>query len=79
MSSPPSRAVVTAFRMAIESSSVTASIVKATEFPNLANKCQVSGAPHTVIGDSPHPMVGAYPEAAAVEMVLAAAQGMRAS
>ncbi len=66
------RAVVLAFRMAVENPRVTASMVEATEFPHLANRYQVSGVPHTVIGNSPQPMVGAYPEAAGVEMVLAA-------
>ena len=64
------RAVVQAFRMAMESPNVTASMVEATEFPHLANKYQVSGVPHTVIGDSPQPMVGAYPEAAALDIIL---------
>jgi len=64
------RAVVQAFRMAMESPNVTASMVEATEFPHLANKYQVSGVPHTVIGESPQPMVGAYPEAAALELIL---------
>ena len=64
------RAVVQAFRMAVESDSVTASMVEATEFPHLANKYQVSGVPHTVIGDSAQPMIGAYPEAAALDMIL---------
>lgn len=72
------RAVTLAFRMALESPHVTASMVEATEFPHLANRYQVSGVPHTVIGTSPQPMVGAYPEAAAVDMVLAAMQGMKA-
>ncbi len=71
------QAVLTAFRFAMESPHVTASMVEATEFPHLANRYQVSGVPHTVIGDSPQPMVGAYPEAAAVEMVLAASQGSK--
>ncbi len=71
------RAVVTAFRMAMESTNVSASMVEATEFPHLSNKYQVSGVPHTVIGDSPQPMVGAYPEAAAVDMVLAVSQGVK--
>lgn len=66
------RAVVQAFRMAVESPNVTASMVEATEFPHLANKYQVSGVPHTVIGDSSQPMIGAYPEAAALDMILAA-------
>jgi len=64
------RAVVQAFRMAVESSDVTASMVEVTEFPHLANKYQVSGVPHTVIGDSPQPMIGAYPEAAALDLIL---------
>jgi glutaredoxin-like protein len=67
------RAVMLAFRMAVENPRITASMVEATEFPHLANRFQVSGVPHTVIGDSPQPMVGAYPEAAGVDMVLAAA------
>jgi glutaredoxin-like protein len=64
------RAVVLAFRLAMESPLVSASMVEATEFPHLANKYQVSGVPHTVIGDSPQPMIGAYPEAAAVDLIL---------
>jgi glutaredoxin-like protein len=64
------RAVVQAFRLAVESPNVTASMVEATEFPHLANKYQVSGVPHTVIGDSPQPMIGAYPEAAALDLIL---------
>jgi glutaredoxin-like protein len=64
------RAVVQAFRMAVESPNVTASMVEATEFPHLANKHQVSGVPHTVIGESPQPMIGAYPEAAALDLIL---------
>ncbi len=68
------RAVLTAFKLAMESKHVTASMVEATEFPHLANKFQVSGVPHTVIGESPQPMIGAYPENAAVDMVLAAIQ-----
>jgi len=71
------RAVLNAFRFAMESPYVTASMVEATEFPHLSNKYGVSGVPHTVIGDSAQPMIGAYPEAAAAEMVLAAAQGMK--
>lgn len=71
------RAVVTAFKLAMESDLVKASMVEATEFPHLSNRYGVSGVPHTVIGDSPQPMIGAYPESAAVEMVLAASQGMK--
>ena len=71
------RAVLTAFRFAMESKLVTAAMVEATEFPQLANKYQVSGVPHTVIGESPQPMIGAYPEAAAVDMVLAVVHGKK--
>jgi len=73
------RAVITAFRMAMESERVTASMVEATEFPHLSGRYQVTGVPHTVIGESLQPMVGAYPEAQAVEMVLAASQAVAAS
>ena len=69
------KAVLTAFRFAMESNKVHASMVEASEFPHLANRYQVSGVPHTVIGDGPQAMIGAYPESAAVEMVVAAAQG----
>jgi glutaredoxin-like protein len=72
------RAVLTAFRFAMESDKVRASMVEATEFPQLANKYQVSGVPHTVMGDTAQPMIGAYPEAAAADMLLAAVHGMRA-
>jgi glutaredoxin-like protein len=69
------RAVLTAFRFAMESDLVRASMVEATEFPELSGRYGVSGVPHTVIGDSPRAMIGAYPEAAAVDMVVAASQG----
>lgn len=69
------RAVVLAFKLAMESPLITASMVEATEFPHLANKYQVSGVPHTVIGESPQPMIGAYPEPAAVDLILNAVAG----
>jgi glutaredoxin-like protein len=71
------RAVVTAFRFAMESELVQAAMVEATEFPHLAARYQVSGVPHTVIGDSPQPMIGAYPEGAAADLLLAAVQGKK--
>ena len=70
-------AVLTAFRFAMESEKVRASMVEASEFPHLANKYQVSGVPRTVIGDSPQAMIGAYPEAAAADVLVAVAQGMK--
>lgn len=66
------RAVVLAFKLAVESPQITASMVEASEFPHLANRYQVSGVPHTLIGESPQPMIGAYPEQAAVDIILAA-------
>ena len=66
------RAVILAFKMAMENPLIRASMVEATEFPHLSNRYGVGGVPHTVIGDSGQPMVGAYPEGAAVEMILAA-------
>ena len=69
------RAVLTAFRFAMESDLVRASMVEATEFPELSSRYGVSGVPHTVIGDSPQAMIGAYPETAAADMVVAASQG----
>lgn len=67
------RAVVLAFRLAVENPHIRAAMVESTEFPHLANRHGVAGVPHTVIGEGPQAMVGAYPEAAAVEMIVAAA------
>lgn len=67
------RAVVQAFRFAVENPNIHAAMVEATEFPHLSNRYGVSGVPHTVIGDSQQPMVGALPEPAALELLLAAA------
>ena len=67
------RAVVLAFRLAVQNANVRASMVEATEFPQLANRYQVGGVPHTVIGDGRQTMVGAYPEKAAVEMIVSGA------
>jgi glutaredoxin-like protein len=72
------RAVVTAFRFAMESKWITSSMVEATEFPQLAGRYQVNGVPHTVIGESAQPLIGAYPEGPAADMILAALQGKKA-
>jgi glutaredoxin-like protein len=71
------RAVLTAFKFAMESPKITAAMVEATEFPHLASRYRVSGVPHTVLGESPQPMIGAYPEAAAVDLILAASHGAK--
>jgi glutaredoxin-like protein len=67
-------AVLLAFRMAMESELITASMVQAPEFPALAARYEVSGVPHTVMGQGGTPMLGAVPEATGVAMVLAAAR-----
>ncbi len=58
---PP--AVLLAHRMAIASDLVTADMVEATEFPQLANRYSVYGVPRTVIEDVIH-VEGAVPEGA---------------
>ncbi len=56
------RAVVLAHQMALESPLVTAEMVEATEFPDLADKFGVSGVPQTTINDGAGTLVGAAPE-----------------
>jgi predicted DsbA family dithiol-disulfide isomerase len=48
--------------MALESPLVEADMVEAMEFPELANRYQVSGVPHTDINDGEGNVVGAVPE-----------------
>jgi glutaredoxin-like protein len=67
-------AVLLAFRMAMESELITAAMVEAAEFPELASRYNVSGVPHTVVGGSGTPLLGAFPEATGVARVLAAAR-----
>lgn len=55
------RAVLLAHRLAMASDFVTASMVEATEFPQLSNRYQVYGVPRTVINDVIH-VEGAVPE-----------------
>ena len=57
-----SRAVVLAHQMALESPLVQAEMVEATEFPDLAERYDVSGVPHTTINEGAGTMVGAAPE-----------------
>ncbi len=58
---PP--AVLLAHRMAVASDLVTADMVEATEFPQLANRYSVYGVPRTVIEDVIH-VEGSVPEGA---------------
>jgi glutaredoxin-like protein len=56
------QAVILAHRMALESVNVTADMVEATEFPELAERFGVSGVPQTTINMGAGSIVGAYPE-----------------
>ncbi len=58
-----SKAVVLAHQMALESPLVQAEMVEATEFPELAERYEVGGVPHTTINEGAGVMVGAAPEA----------------
>jgi hypothetical protein len=54
--------VVLAHQMAIESPWVVADAVEAMEFPELANRYDVSGVPQTTINQGAVNVVGAAPE-----------------
>jgi glutaredoxin-like protein len=60
-----------AHKMAVESERVTADIVEANEFPDLAERYNVRGVPKVVVNDSTG-FVGAQPEARFLEHVLRA-------
>ena len=55
------RAVLLAHKMALASEMVTAEMIDATEFPDLADRYEVYGVPKTVINDTLH-IEGAVPE-----------------
>ncbi len=55
--------------MAFANPNITALAVEATEFPDLARKYQVSGAPKTIVNDEVE-ILGALPQDAFVEQVL---------
>jgi hypothetical protein len=48
--------------MALESNMVEAEMIEAMEFPDLADRHQVSGVPQTTINDGAGTVVGAVPE-----------------
>ena len=58
--------------MAVESSRVTADVIEATEFPDLARRYAVRGVPKIVINDNVE-FVGALPEAQFLQYVRQAA------
>jgi glutaredoxin-like protein len=57
------RAVLLAHQMALESPMVQAEMIEATEFPELSNRHNISGVPHTVVNHGKGNLVGAVPEA----------------
>lgn len=59
-------AVVLAHRMALESPYITADMVEAMEFPELSERFNVSGVPHTIINDGAGELIGANPEEALI-------------
>jgi hypothetical protein len=61
--------VVLAHQFAMESPMVEAEMVEATEFPELANRFDVSGVPQTTINQGAVNVVGAVPEAQLVEQI----------
>ena len=65
-------AVVLAHKFALASPQVTAEMVEAGEFPQLAAKYDVSGVPQIVVNDKIN-LVGAQPESAMLKAVLDAA------
>ncbi len=66
------QAVILAHRMALESENVTADMVEATEFPELAERFAVSGVPQTTINMGAGTVVGAYPEPQLVDEIRSA-------
>lgn len=66
------RAVVMAHQMALESPMVEAVMVEAMEFPELADRFDVSGVPQTTINMGAGTVVGAVPESHMIDEIRAA-------
>ncbi|MBN2549307.1 MAG: thioredoxin family protein [Anaerolineales bacterium] len=66
------QAVVLAHQMALESPLVQAEMVEASEFPELADRFNVSGVPQTTINAGAGTVVGAYPEEGLLAEILRA-------
>jgi glutaredoxin-like protein len=64
---PP--AVITALQMAMENEKITASMVEASEFPDLSEAYQIRGVPRTVVNDADG-FEGSAPEHVFVKKVL---------
>jgi predicted DsbA family dithiol-disulfide isomerase len=61
--------VVLASMMAMENPLVEAEMIEATEFPELADRHNVSGVPQTTINDGATHVIGAVPEANLLEAI----------
>ncbi len=61
--------MVLAHQMAMENPLITADGIEAMEFPDLADRYQVSGVPHTVINAGAGNVVGAVPEVYLLEEI----------
>lgn len=55
--------------MALESSMVVGEMIEAMEFPDLADRYNVSGVPQTTINDGAGNAVGAIPEANLIQEI----------
>ncbi len=62
-----------AHQFALESDSITADAVEATEFPHLAQRYDVRAVPRTIVNET-GAIEGALPETRFLEAVLAATQ-----
>ena len=68
------RVVTLAHRMAVESPSVVATCIEATEFLDLAQRYRVTGVPKTIVEGTGVELLGAVSEATFVETVLSDAK-----
>lgn len=67
------QAVILAHQMALESPLIEAEMIEAMEFPELAERYQVSGVPHTIVNDGVEDLIGANPEEVLLEKIVRAA------
>lgn len=65
--------MVLAHQMALESPLIQSEMVEASEFPELAERFNVSGVPQTTINAGAGTAVGAYPEEMLLVEILKAA------
>jgi glutaredoxin-like protein len=63
------QAVILAHRMAMESPMVEAEMIEATEFPDLADRFNVSGVPQTTINQGAGTTLGAVPESQLLQAI----------